>query len=248
MAVAYMDASIISMLPTTSTIRAYIEKPNTVKDFAEKIIGSLPVVGLLYRLINAEGGVAGDRIQLPEFSKRVENRCTQQDSRAFFDFRERHGRTGNPRFVLLWCWVAALGAGLVKSEDILLGAARLRVSFDMQYEEEIFKILMEDALSKRAKSKTPVPEIPIEARAERALEAICKCSMGSDMIEEEEDARLLNIMLCAVFPTADKAEIEKTVWSRLRQSSADNEISQKSEVQQTKEPIILEQDTETIYS
>ncbi|KAH9322402.1 hypothetical protein KI387_017041 [Taxus chinensis] len=242
----HIPFSSLSSSSGRTTIRAYIEKPNPVKDFAEKIIGSLPIVGLLYRLINAEGGVGGDRIQLPEFCKRVENKCTQQDSRAFYDFKERHGKTGNPRFVLLWCWVAAIGAGLVKSEDILLGAVRLRVSFDMQYEEENFNILMDEATSKRAKSKTPLPEIPMEARAEKALEAICKCCLGNNVIKEEEDARLLSTMLCAVFTTADKAEIEKSVWSRLKPSSIDNEISQETEAQQ-KKPIVVEQDTETVY-
>ena len=45
----------------------------------------------------------------------------------------------------MWCWVAAVGAGLVKSDEILLGATRLRVSFDIQYEEDYFSILMDEA-------------------------------------------------------------------------------------------------------
>lgn len=85
----------------------------------------------------------------------------------------------------------------------------------------------------------------MEARAERALDAIIKCCLGSDVIEEE-DARLLTTLLSAVFPTADEAEIEKIVWSRIKQSSADQETSQEIE-EQNKEISVLEQDTETVY-
>lgn len=226
--------------------RAYLEKPDRVKDIASKIIGALPVVGLLYRLINEEGGIAGERIGFGEFCKRVENRCPPEASMAFYEFRDRHGKTGNPRFVLMWCWVAAVGVGLVKSDEILLGASRLRVSFDIQYEEDYFTVLMDEASAKRAKSKSSLPEVPVEARAAKALEAICKCCIDSDVIEEEE-ARLLCIMLCAVFPSADKAEIERTVWSIVRQSSVDEEISNETNELQTEESTVLQQDTETVY-
>eukprot|EP01018_Ginkgo_biloba_P010368 Gb_40882 [translate_table: standard] len=240
--------SIPSTKPITELglVRAYIEKPDPVKEFASKIIGSLPILGLLSRILSDEGGIAGDRIQFAEFCSRVQKKCTPEASRAFYDFGQRHGKTGNPRFVLIWCWVAALGAGLVKSEEILLGASRLRVSFDMQYEEETFNILMDEATEKRAKSSSPFPEIPIEARAEKALEAICKCCIGSDFVEEE-DARLLSTMLHAVFPSTDKAGIERTVWSRVKQSSNEEEISQEIEEVETKEPSVLQQDTKTIY-
>lgn len=63
-----------------------------MKDIASKIIGALPIVGLLYRLINEEGGVAGERIDFAEFCKRVENRCPPEASMAFYEFRDRHGK------------------------------------------------------------------------------------------------------------------------------------------------------------
>ena len=71
-----------------------------------------------------------------------------------------------------------------------------------------FEILF---LQKREKSKSSLPDVPIESREAKALEAICKWCIDSDVIDEE-DARLLCIMLYAVFPSADKAEIERTVW------------------------------------
>ena len=47
--------------------------------------------------------------------------------------------------MLFWCWAAAVGAGLLKSEDMMLAATRLRISFDIVYEEENFTILMDQA-------------------------------------------------------------------------------------------------------
>lgn len=47
--------------------------------------------------------------------------------------------------MLLCCWVAAVGAGLVKSEDILEGVARLRISNDIEFEEQNFIAIMSEA-------------------------------------------------------------------------------------------------------
>ncbi len=49
------------------------------------------------------------------------------------------------QYVLVWCWAAALGAGLLKSDDLLMGASRLRVSYDIQYEIENLELLMDEA-------------------------------------------------------------------------------------------------------
>lgn len=47
--------------------------------------------------------------------------------------------------MLLCCWVAAVGAGLVKSEEILEGVARLRISNDIEFEEQTFMAIMSEA-------------------------------------------------------------------------------------------------------
>lgn len=48
-------------------------------------------------------------------------------------------------YVLICCWLAAVGAGLLKSEEILEGAARLRISNDVEFEEETFLAMMNEA-------------------------------------------------------------------------------------------------------
>lgn len=48
-------------------------------------------------------------------------------------------------YVLLCCWLAAVGAGLLKSEEILEGVARLRISNDIEFEEENFIAMMNEA-------------------------------------------------------------------------------------------------------
>lgn len=43
------------------------------------------------------------------------------------------------------CWLVAVGAGLLKSEEILEGVARLRLSNDIEFEEQNFIAMMNEA-------------------------------------------------------------------------------------------------------
>lgn len=194
-------------------VRAYMENSNSLSSFASKVIGALPVLGLLVRIASDEGGVGGDIIDFAEFRRRVGKKCTPFESRAFYDFQTRHGRAGDPLYPLMCCWLAAVGAGLLKSEEILEGAARLRISNDIEFEEETFLATMNEAREKRSRSKGEATTIPMEARVEKAVEAIYVCCFGTEPIEEE-DERLLNIMLRTVFPGVDKAEISRIVKDR----------------------------------
>ncbi|KDP45363.1 hypothetical protein JCGZ_09612 [Jatropha curcas] len=197
------------------SVKAYMENPNSISSFANKVIGSLPVIGLVARIFNDEGGVGGDIIDFAEFRRRVGNNCTINDSRAFYEFQDRRGKVGDPLYVLLCCWLAAVGAGLLKSEEILEGAARLRISNDIEFEEQNFISLMNEAREKRAKLKVSSPSIPMEVRAEKALEAIYICCFGKDPIETE-DEKLLTLMLSAVFPSVKQPEIERIVEDKAK--------------------------------
>lgn len=55
------------------------------------------------------------------------------------------GQAGDPFYVLLCCWLAAVGAGLLKTEEIYEGVARLRISNDIEFEEETFLAMMNTA-------------------------------------------------------------------------------------------------------
>lgn len=68
------------------------ETTNPISSFANKVIGSLPVFGLIARIVNEEGGVGGDFIDFAEFRRRVGNKCSINDSRAFYEFRDRRGK------------------------------------------------------------------------------------------------------------------------------------------------------------
>ncbi|VVB05744.1 unnamed protein product [Arabis nemorensis] len=192
------------------SIRAYIEKPNSISSFANKVIGSLPVIGLLARILSDEGGVGRDLVDFAEFRKRIGNKCTPQDSRAFFEFQQRRGKAGEPLYVLLCCWVAAVGAGLLKSEEILEGVTRVSISNDLEFEEQNFIALMTEARQRRAKLNVAAPTIPMEIRVEKALEGIYACCFRRGVIEEE-DEQLLQVMLTAVFPSVEKSEIERII-------------------------------------
>lgn len=146
--------------------------------------------------------------------------------------------------MLLCCWLAAVGAGLLKSEEILEGVARLRISNDIEFEEENFIAMMNESrevrleldffaiyllylllqiditsynthLQRRARLRAPVPTIPMEVRAEKALEAIYVCCFGRDLVEEE-DEELLSVILNAVFPTVGLPEIERIVKEKAK--------------------------------
>ena len=78
-----------------------------------------------------------------------------------------------------------------------------------------FLTMMVCELQKRAKTKTAAPDIPMEVRAEKALEAIYVCCYGKDIIEEE-DERLLNVMLSSVFQSVEQREIQRIVAEKAR--------------------------------
>lgn len=73
---------------------------------------------------------------------------------------------------------------------------------------------------RRANSKSVAINVPIEARAEKALDAIMKCCIGASFLDDE-DVRLLTTILTTVFPSADATEIGSIVTSRLGGSEVD---------------------------
>ncbi|KAA0053674.1 hypothetical protein IC582_008804 [Cucumis melo] len=222
------------------SIKAYMENPNSLSGFASKVIGSLPVVGLIARIMSDEGGVGSDLIDFAEFRRRVGKKCTIMESKAFYEFQERKGKAGEPLYVLLCCWLAAVGAGLLKSEEILEGVARLRISNDIEFEEETFIAMMNEAREKREKLKAAVPNIPMEVRVEKALDAIYVCSFGRDPIEED-DEKLLVIMLSAVFPSVGEIEIQRIVKEKAIRIAEGKDIAIVPEPQPLSKEAILAQ-------
>ncbi|CAM8899799.1 unnamed protein product [Rhodiola kirilowii] len=204
-----------TLTPRRISIRSYMEDSNTLSGFANKVIGALPLVGLLARILSDEGGVGNDIIDFAEFRRRVGNKCTVTDSRAFYDFQERRGKTGEPLYVLMCCWLPAVGAGLLKSEEILEGVARLRISDDIEFEEQEFLAVMNDARERRAKLNLATPTIPMDIRVEKAVDAIYVCCFTRGLIEEE-DERLLTIMLSAVFPSVKRPEIQRIIKEKAK--------------------------------
>lgn len=69
-----------------------MEETNSISSFANKVIGSLPVIGLVARILNDEGGVGSDFIDFAEFRRRVGKKCSVNDSRAFYEFQDRRGK------------------------------------------------------------------------------------------------------------------------------------------------------------
>lgn len=106
-------------------------------------------------------------------------------------------------------------------------------------------------MQRRAKVKAAASEIPMEVRAEKALEAIYVCCFGRDPIEED-DERLLRIILNAVFPSVGQSEIERIVSAKAKQI-AEGEIEtpepkrlpKEAVLQQMKDLQFLKQNSDT---
>ncbi|KAL0381722.1 UNVERIFIED_CONTAM: Photosystem I assembly factor PSA3, chloroplastic [Sesamum angustifolium] len=164
-------------------VRAYMDESNSVSGFANKVIGSLPVVGLIARIFSDEGGVGEILLIL----------------------RSSGGEWGRSVPLMI----------PEPSSSFKNGAERLRISDDIEFEEENFIAMMNDSRERRAKLRAPVPTIPMEIRAEKALEAIHVCCFGRDLIEEE-DEELLSVILNAVFPAVGMPVIERIVKEKAK--------------------------------
>lgn len=68
----------------------------------------------------------------------------------------------------------------------------------------------------------------MEIRAEKALEAIYVCCLGKNPIEEE-DEKLLSIMLNSVFPTVGQSVVERIVQEKVKQLAEGSELTKFAE-------------------
>ncbi|CAI5533822.1 unnamed protein product [Closterium sp. Naga37s-1] len=198
-------------------VRAYAEPPKqgAIGNFFARLTGALPVVGLVSRIASDEGGVGTDRIHYAEFCRRVEKRLPQGAWMAVREFEARFGKMARPGLVFMWCWIAAVGPGYVRREAILLGARRLRASQDADYELGVFDQQLDDP-SKVKTAPVAAAAVPVEARAEVALDAILDCCVGppSQRQMDDDDWQLLLTILAGVFPSADPTALENAVNAR----------------------------------
>lgn len=205
---------------TLAQVRAFMDQPKggPVGAFFRQLQGNLPIVGLLSRLGTSEGGVGADLLRFGDFVSRVQRNLPPEAAKALATFNARHGKAARAQVVLLLCYVAAVGAGLVKSEQLLMSARRLRVSHDLEYELNGFDSLLDEAHRRRMKAGAKPVEIPMEVRADKALEAICACCIGSPHVAAQ-DADLLISILSGVFPTAEQQRIVESVHNRVQSRS-----------------------------
>ena len=71
-----------------SAERPILEQPSWV----QRVVGSLPFVGLALRLSAEEGGVGSDRLHYAEYCTRVENRLPATVKVALADFEQAFGK------------------------------------------------------------------------------------------------------------------------------------------------------------
>lgn len=85
----------------------------------------------------------------------------------------------------------------------------------------------------------PAPTIPMEFRAEKALEAIHVCCYGRDLIDEE-DEKLLSTMLNAVFPTVGRQKVEIIVKEKAKRMADGTEEIKYEPKQLSKEAVQMQ--------
>ncbi|KAG0454988.1 hypothetical protein HPP92_024280 [Vanilla planifolia] len=143
--------------------------------------------GLLVRILKRRG-IETTFIDFAEFRRRVGKSAASSIPALFVEFKERRGPAGDPFHVLLCCWLVAVGAGLLKSEEIFEGVARLRISNDIEFEEETFLDAMRTAKQKRAKLESAAPEIPMVVKVEKAVKAIYVCCFVKIQLKRRMEA------------------------------------------------------------
>lgn len=80
----------------------------------------------------------------------------------------------------------------------------------------------------------------MDVRVEKALDAIYVCSFGRDPIEEE-DEKLLVIILCAVFPSVGQTEIQRITKEKAIRIAEGKDIALVPEPQPLSKEAILAQ-------
>jgi len=106
--------------------------PNSPAAIAGRLIGALPVVGLVARILSDEGGVGGDIIDFAEFRRRVSKKCTVMDSKAFYDFNQLRGKVPSlccSGYLSMWLRTASEWNGMRNLFVASLGSREIPSTF-----------------------------------------------------------------------------------------------------------------------
>ncbi|GAQ81943.1 hypothetical protein KFL_000950190 [Klebsormidium nitens] len=190
---------------------------NSFGRFFKKVLNSTPILGLVSNLAVDAGN---SFVHYSQFGRQVADKATRATDEAFADLEAIHGKPARFGHVLFCCWIASSGAGLLRRDDVLVAAKRLRYSLDLQFEVENQERLMQEAVAKVEKLKKPFPDPPLVARMDVAVQTLCKCCIGRDYISEE-DSRILQLVLKACFSEATSPMIEDVLRPYLER---DNEV------------------------
>ncbi|XP_048128758.1 photosystem I assembly factor PSA3, chloroplastic isoform X2 [Rhodamnia argentea] len=164
-------------------IKSYMENRDSISGFANKVIGSLPVVGLVARIFSDEGGVGGDIIDFAEFRRRVGKKSSIVDSRAFYEFQDRRGRrraklnTSTPSIpmeirmekALEAIYVCCFGKDLIEKEDERLLQTMLGVVFPSVKQSQI-QMMISDLAKKVAEGGNEVTFLEAKPLPKEAAE------------------------------------------------------------------------------
>ncbi|PNH12369.1 hypothetical protein TSOC_000663, partial [Tetrabaena socialis] len=186
---------------------------------AKKVQGALPIVGLMSRLANPEGG-GFDELAYPEFCRAMINNAPLSFRIAQGELEKVYGKPANSRWVLLILFFTKTGVGIVPTKEIISSARRLRVTQDIEIEVERFEQSKATVLKKY--EMVARPEGKLVDRLAVTVDALCMLCIGLKEGEPVPDvaAPFLQDIIVATFPEADPALIAFAISSKAERGAA----------------------------
>jgi hypothetical protein len=153
-----------------------------------KLRASLPIVGLVARLVSAEGGVdAESSLAYPEFCRALLEAAPPGFDVAVAELERRHGRRSQRRYVLLCLWMARLGGGVLPGKVIVDAARRLSSSFDLEMEVDRFAAALAAEHAKYSYLQRPSGSVAAQAEvAADALARLCCDAVDGEALGAED--------------------------------------------------------------
>lgn len=193
------------------------EGKNPIAQLLKKAQGSLPVIGLLSRILSPDETFGKDVMAYQTYCRKLYDSTEREWSVALYELEQKHGRNrANVKYAQFCCWMAAVGVGIVPKKEIITSARRLRYSADLEYEIGGINASVTETMQKYKYISTDGLKVGATARVAVALEAICECCLGKKQGEEidQEDAALIRVILHGAFPECPEEKLDEIFQKR----------------------------------
>eukprot|EP00227_Mantoniella_beaufortii_P006174 CAMPEP_0197614522 /NCGR_PEP_ID=MMETSP1326-20131121/59568_1 /TAXON_ID=1155430 /ORGANISM="Genus nov. species nov., Strain RCC2288" /LENGTH=245 /DNA_ID=CAMNT_0043183395 /DNA_START=220 /DNA_END=958 /DNA_ORIENTATION=- len=177
-------------------------KDFNLKKLANKVVGAIPVVSLLSKLLTPEGGIGSESLSYNEYCRIKLDDARKGEGDGFGVSLSELCRLQKkePRQLLLLTWMVYEGNGLINGDIVMACARRMSSSgFDFEYEIFRFENARDEALAAAAKKgvKRVRDTAPAVEAAKLALE---KCCGEANGLAAESKAHIDIIAIATMAP------------------------------------------------